>query len=282
MTSLGQTLRSRAHPLHHLRRSASFRRIEHRLDVPLWARLHGIDWKVRVRLMRHLSYLLLREGPEPQTAALFRAIAAVGRPRTFWDVGANFGYYSWLLGSRLPELEAVLFEPDPVNVELIEATIGRAGPRFSLHAVAASSTAATAEFAVDRVSGATGTLERAQDSFGAQHWGVEVTTIQVPTVRLDDVEARRPVDLLKLDVEGHEEQALAGAERLLAEDRPVVVFEAFDGASPVFEQLAGHGYVVCGSGRAGLALEDENHLALPREREAELDELAAAWRRELS
>lgn len=232
--------------------------------------------------MRHLSYLLLREGPEPQTTALFRAIAEVELPRRFWDVGANFGYYSWLLGSRLPALEVVLFEPDPINVELIEATIARAGGPFSLHAVAASSAAGTAEFAVDRVSGATGTLERAEDSFGAQQWGVDVTTIRVPTVRLDDVEAAGPVDLLKLDVEGHEEQVLAGAHRLLTDDRPVVVFETFDGASPVFELLGRHEYEIRGSESAGLALETENFLALPRERRAELDRLYAAWRRELA
>jgi FkbM family methyltransferase len=49
--------------------------------------------------------------------------------------------------------------------------------------------------------------------------------LRVPAVRLDDHPLRRPVSLIKIDVEGAEPLALRGAERLLREDRPLVLAE---------------------------------------------------------
>lgn len=45
--------------------------------------------------------------------------------RSFWDVGANFGFYSWLLKSSDPSLKTVLIEPLPKNAGLIRKTIER-------------------------------------------------------------------------------------------------------------------------------------------------------------
>ena len=44
-------------------------------------------------------------------------------------------------------------------------------------------------------------------------------------VALDDYSVRRPVALIRIDVEGAEPQAMRGAERLLREDRPVILSE---------------------------------------------------------
>ena len=73
--------------------------------------------------------------------------------------------------------------------------------------------------------------------------------IQVDTVRLDTVLADfgdRGVSVLKLDVEGAEEAALRGAERLLAQHRPHIIFEAYNASDAstqgVYARLREEGY----------------------------------------
>ena len=44
-------------------------------------------------------------------------------------------------------------------------------------------------------------------------------------VALDALALRRPVRFIKMDVEGAEPQVVRGAERLLREDRPVILSE---------------------------------------------------------
>jgi hypothetical protein len=48
--------------------------------------------------------------------------------------------------------------------------------------------------------------------------------VTVPTVRLDDVLTTQ-VDVIKLDIEGHEPAALAGMARLLKRSKPIVISE---------------------------------------------------------
>jgi hypothetical protein len=47
----------------------------------------------------------------------------------------------------------------------------------------------------------------------------------VRVARLDDLPLRRPVSFLKLDIEGAEPLALAGAREILTSDRPVILSE---------------------------------------------------------
>ena len=51
--------------------------------------------------------------------------------------------------------------------------------------------------------------------------------VSVPTVTVDDVRAERNlrVDLVKMDVEGHEPAALAGMAQTIREDRPALLIE---------------------------------------------------------
>jgi hypothetical protein len=73
----------------------------------------------------------------------------------------------------------------------------------------------------------------------------------VPLVALDDLDVRRPVRLIKMDVEGAEPKVIEGAARLLKEDRPVILcelhpvqLERASGTTPAIflEQLRAAGY----------------------------------------
>jgi FkbM family methyltransferase len=65
----------------------------------------------------------------------------------------------------------------------------------------------------------------ALSGFGARACALPSETIEVEVVTLDDVVGDRRIDFVKLDLEGHELQALLGARRTLREFMPVVVFE---------------------------------------------------------
>lgn len=206
----------RFHPLPTLRRLPPVNAALQRADKPIWGRIPGVEHPVRMYRVGHISYRMLRNGPEPETRAAFLSLAGDG---AFWDVGANMGYYSWLRG------DGVLFEPDPISCALISATIERSAlAGFELVPNAVSDTAREAQFARIGEGGARSSLVHGQ--------GVAVQTIAL------DSRADAP-SLIKIDVEGHELEVLAGARRVLEEHRPVVICELStgDGAARLLEAL---------------------------------------------
>lgn len=143
---------------------------------------------------------------------------------TFLDIGANAGYFT-LLGAKLvgPSGRVVAFEPVPQNIEVLERqiAINDIGAYTSVETAAISDAVGQAEFVIDSVN-ANSRLE----AVNATHTrGVAVATVSVETTTLDrwcEAHQVRP-DVIKIDVEGAELEALAGAEHVLAEVRPRLI-----------------------------------------------------------
>ncbi len=239
-------VRDRFHPLSRLRRYRVSRNLLNACDVPVWMRMPGVEWKVRARLVRHASCVLLPGGVEPEISCLMRTIARETEVRSLWDVGANVGYYSWLVRSLVPDCTLRLFEPEPDNVRLIEQTVRRA--RLSdvmVRAVAVSDQGGQVSFIRDTVSGFTGGVNTNSSTFSQRNWGITGQTMAVPAVSLDDERAvTERVDLIKIDVEGHEEAVFRGARELIGADQPILIFECFHGAGEINRMLRNTGYVV--------------------------------------
>jgi FkbM family methyltransferase len=125
------------------------------------------------------------------------------------DVGANIGYYMLLLAQAVgPGGTVSCFEPDPDNLVELERNVrlnGLASVRIHPAAVGAENTT------VELRGGINGTV-----SAGGE--------LRVPLVRLDSA-VTRPVDFLKVDVEGYEGHVLAGARQILTQDRPNLLLE---------------------------------------------------------
>lgn len=273
-------LRSKHHPFHALKKSRLFSRfVLPVLDIALDVRLRDMDWPVRVRLMRHLSYVADSRIVESGVSSLFLALLRCCGPRVFWDVGVNFGYYSWLFLSADERNSALLYEPDSANLRLIDATIRRNRlDRARAAAAAVSDTEGETAFVLDEVSGATGALAGDEPTFVDRHYGRAQRTVTVGAVTLDGEAADRTArHLIKIDVEGAEEAVLRGGAELVGTRQPIILFESFGGANAgAGAALADWGYRVVGSERPAAA-KGSNFLALPPRFEPQWGDILARW-----
>lgn len=155
-----------------------------------------------------------------------------------FDVGGGIGTYAMVAARRGARVH--VFEPWGPNVATIERNLTANGlrERVTVHAVAASDRCGTAAL---RVGG---------NAFETRLGDAERGTGDhaVPTTTIDECCARSGVDaidLLKVDVEGHEDHVFAGAEAMLARGAVrLIVFEAGRAYAACRARLESHGYVL--------------------------------------
>lgn len=139
------------------------------------------------------------------------------------DVGACVGSFALAVAQMLPAARLNVVEPWPDALPWLEENLrAQPGMRCTLHRLAAS----------DR------TGERLMVE--GPKWGMSTlhgqgAGVMVATAKLDDI-IPGPVSLMKLDVEGHELEALRGAATLLRRDRPRLILEM----RPDMQEAAGH------------------------------------------
>lgn len=138
------------------------------------------------------------------------------------DVGANRGVYTYLMSVRVGcqgHVHAV--EPFPGNGARLRAIARRRG-NITVHTVAASDHSGTG---VLRIPVHDGHPIDALASLRPDEAARQESCV-VPLCTLDELlETERRISFLKCDVEGHEQQVLEGAGRLLGRDHPVVFAE---------------------------------------------------------
>ena len=194
------------------------------------------------RLIQHLPVLILagparfswwtlypyssywrRGGHEPEIAAAIRSLGDLTN-KTVWDMGAHFGIhtlgFSKLVG---PFGQVAAFEPDPASFERM---------RLHLRMNRTANTVLIPAGASDRTTSQTLVLNQ----------GVGATTSHVPypgeqldsssrTLLIECVSADELVvagrirfpDIIKLDVEGHGGEALAGARSAIQTSKPLII-----------------------------------------------------------
>lgn len=162
-------------------------------------------------------YLLGGCAYEPEVHAVLRRFAPL-RPR-FIDGGANVGYWSAVcLGGALCRPGVLAVEPSPATFAALERTAALNPGMVPVRA------------ALSERSGQTVFLElleyHAMTRVGARS-GVAVTTVTIDDLlEQHDVGAEEPI-VVKLDIEGHELDALRGATRLMQREHALIV-EDFD------------------------------------------------------
>lgn len=202
--------------------------------------------------MLKIGSRVLRSGPAPLTIRLLvLAELARGEPearvvrrlcdgRTFVDVGANRGVYSYL--ARATSSEVWAFEPNDDLAEYVEAW-----SRGAVHveAVALSDSSGRADLTTPVRDGTE------QDGLSTLR-PIDTETLadarvrSVRTAALDEFDLG-PVGVIKVDVEGHELEVLQGAVEILGRDQPLIQVECEErhrprGVAQVTELLGAHGY----------------------------------------
>jgi len=127
---------------------------------------------------------------------------------TVADVGVFIGLYTLALAQRVGAAGRVFaFEPDPANYEIATQHIALNGlsARVELIQAAVGATDGQVAFSAQAESG------HVLNSVNNMHANL------VPCVTLDQIFARRRLDILKVDVEGYEEMVLLGGQHLLCD-----------------------------------------------------------------
>jgi FkbM family methyltransferase len=185
-----------------------------------------LDGGVRllIDLSDHVIGLSIVRGRYEQNEIAF--VRSVLRPGdTAIDVGAHIGFFTMHMAATVGAGGKVYaFEPFAPNADLLERSVAenRFEERvvFSRAAAGAFTGPATLTFPVETLNSGGAYLLREGTVPLA---GNQTTT--VPAVALDDLDLRRPVRLIKMDVEGAEPLVIRGATRLLKDDRPTILSE---------------------------------------------------------
>jgi len=133
------------------------------------------------------------------------------------DVGANVGAYTLLAAKRVESTGRVIaVEPDADNRKLLEVNIrdNHCRKRVDVVPYAASNKRESKQF-----------FRTSRCTENSLYPGSEVESIvAVQCVPLDDILEEQKIDIIKLDVEGHEIEALEGMEKTIARSEPLVLF----------------------------------------------------------
>jgi FkbM family methyltransferase len=187
----------------------------HQLALPPWSRLAGLTFATGMHEPREELFALayLRPGD-----------VAV-------DVGANIGIFSALMGST--GAHVIAFEPGDRSRRDLERTIGL-NRAMTIIVVPVALSDQNGEM------GLTTDLESSNHLVGPCH-GESFELVSV--MRLDDYLAKNPavVTFIKIDAEGFDLEVLKGAERLLADQRPVLLVETW-GPPTIRDWLWERGY----------------------------------------
>lgn len=135
------------------------------------------------------------------------------------DVGANYGRYTVLMSLFSQHVHS--FEPSPQCINSLE---NLRLPNVSIYPRALSSSEGVGEYFAPIKEG----------SYFSSHGSLEqsllntyrdVDTIRVSKSTLDSLSSNK-ISFVKIDVEGHEMEVLAGGQKLIAEQKPVFMVEA--------------------------------------------------------
>lgn len=185
-----------------------------------------------------------------EIGALFAAQAKLFDSRqrlTVIDAGVQDGHTAKQYLDAFPNCRVIGLEPDDTNFATSSAALAPYGARAELVKSALSASSGTSTLQVNAHSGTHSLLEIGD----TRHWDGEAATVkrhEIPTTTIDDLCAQRGVlivDILKMDIQGHELEALKGAAGMLSRGAISVIalevaFHEVYKSQPLFCDIAQH------------------------------------------
>ena len=154
---------------------------------------------------------------EPETTALFLELLRPGM--TVVDVGAHIGYFTRICAARIGKNGHLFaFEADSENFDLLRKNTAKFA-NISLIPLAVSSHVGTVDFY--HLPASTGCHSTLAPEGAAKKVSVEATTLDLFVAE----QVKRPVDLLKMDIEGGEWEAFKGMENIFNQPHLQLIVE---------------------------------------------------------
>jgi FkbM family methyltransferase len=144
------------------------------------------------------------------------------RPISYLEIGAYNGDTLEHLCTKALVGSAILFEPDPCNFSQLSKNIGRFTHRYPELRPLALPLGAGSEFGCI-VLEAGGEASSLHSQVHAESANLHTVTV----IPLDDIMPAGRVDLVKIDVEGHDREAIRGMQGILQSSRPVVAVSLY-------------------------------------------------------
>lgn len=189
-------------------------------------------------------------GFEHTSLNIWAALAKVSRAAL--DVGAYTGIYSLLASAENPRIKIIAFEPHPTTFGRLITNIVANGADGNIAPLNYGASSRSGKLNLLLQGGVY--VMSSGESFEARN---HVRTKDVPTVSVDEIVLNwrefhpneltlamddRPIDIVKIDVEGHEKNVLKGMKSVIARDAPTMLIEILnEGDLPsVSEMLPGY------------------------------------------
>lgn len=163
----------------------------------------------------------------------------------FYDVGSHYGFYSILASKFIDAAKGEIhaFEPQPQVFDVLSKNIGGLGRHACANNMAVSNKEGESEFYIDMRSSGASTLLPSVAKLRRNEAPLEKTTVKTTTLDKYVEDGHRPPSIMKVDVEGAELSVIMGAERTLADKRPIVTLELWEHYSlSAAEKMIEYGY----------------------------------------
>ncbi|MDR2462560.1 MAG: FkbM family methyltransferase [Verrucomicrobiales bacterium] len=172
--------------------------------------------------------------PEPETGLLKFILSNFNNDGVFWDVGANIGTVGGLVLRHFPRARYFLFEPNPDLAKQLRALFA-GHPNVSVAETALSRQSGTALFSIPDGNSTLAGIASAADG------QARPVILTAGDDFLSSPSALAPT-LIKIDVEGHEPETLAGCVGLIGKYRPTIIFEHLFLSAETVRNLIPRGY----------------------------------------
>ncbi len=208
--------------------------------LPKWIKIHP-SGKLKVKVKSHSSFYLQTNQTSFLTRELFWKnaenfeysdifIGLIKKVESFFDIGANIGYYSILGCTVNPNLKAYAFEPSIGVLHYLRENIKLNA--LSRRVIAEPIALSDAKGEIDFFEIKNPKFPNINNLSGEHNIGTKdgkiTQKIKVQTLTLDEYVAHHKIeqlDFVKLDTEGAEAMILRGSSRAIEAFRPIIVSE---------------------------------------------------------